>query len=387
MAINYSLGSSLSGASRSKPSTTSGTSKGQFGRVVDVILDAFHPEYDTYGKSVGLYGVLYREVSGATLEGEDSHLKFAYCGVSNIRTIPLKNEFIILKSLPSPEGRDGDAGAMRIYWTGIHYMWNHPHHNAYPDSLQVGEGEADLGETFEEADKINTLQLFSGDTSIESRYGSSIRLGGTKGEGNDIATDSNNGKPYTILRNGQHDKPADGDETILENINDDDTSIYLTSDHLIELEQSRDKYDALDESPELSNVFEGAQILLNSDRLFFNTKEEGIYFSANKDFSVTAKQVGIDGEKYVGLDARKIYLGKIALKKEDEPVLLGQSTVDLLSKLITALDTLIKTMANTPPAPPVYCGTVSSIAKTVAPQLPVLKQQLALLKSRKVFVE
>jgi len=387
MAVNYSLGSSLSSAGRARPSTSSGTSRGQFGRVVDVILDAFHPEYDKYGKSVGLYGVLYREVSGGTIEEEDSHIKFAYCGVSNIRTIPLKNEFVILKSLPSPEGRDGDAGSTRIYWTGIHYMWNHPHHNAYPDSLQVGEGEADLGDTFEEADKINTLQLFSGDTSIESRYGSSIRLGGTKGEGNNISTDKNNGKPYTIIRNGQHDDPADGDETILENINDDNSSIYLTSDHIIELEQSRDKYDALEKEPESSDVFEGAQIIMNSDRLFFNTKEEGIYFSSNEDFSVTAEQIGLDGDKYVALDARKIYLGKTALKKEDEPVLLGQSTVDLLSNLITSLDTLVKTMANTPPAPPVYCGTVSSIAKTIAPQLPTLKQQLTLLKSRKVFVE
>ena len=126
---------------------------------------------------------------------------------------------------------------------------------------------------------------------------------------------------------------------------------------------------------------------MNSDRLFFNTKEEGIYFSSNEDFSVTAEQIGLDGDKYVALDARKIYLGKTALKKEDEPVLLGQSTVDLLSNLITSLDTLVKTMANTPPAPPVYCGTVSSIAKTIAPQLPTLKQQLTLLKSRKVFVE
>ena len=126
--------------------------------------------------------------------------------------------------------------------------------------------------------------------------------------------------------------------------------------------------------------------MMNSDRIFFNSKKEGIYLSAEKDVGITAEQVGIDGDKYVALDASKIYLGRIALKKEDEPVLLGQSTIDWLSQLVTNLNTLINTMAKAPPEGP-YSGAVSSVAKAVQPQLPTLKNRLDLLKSRKVFVE
>lgn len=385
MAISYSLGSNLTKAGKPVANKASAP-KIFYGRVVDVIDSAFHPEYDTYGKSLGLYGVFWNEVSTGTIEGEDSPLKFAYCGDSTYRRLPLKNEFVKLESRPSPEGRDGDASSSRLYWTSIHTIWNHPHHNAYPDSLQVGEGDADLGSFFEEQSKINPLQLFAGDTTIESRYGSSIRFGGTKGEGNKLTGNSNNGKPYTILRNGQHEDVQDGDETILENINDDKTSIYLTSDHKVELKQSRDKHESLEEKPETGDRFEGAQIVLNSDRLFFNSRGEGIYLSANKDIGLTGEQVGIDGEKYVTLDARKIYLGRVALKKEDEPVLLGQSTIDWLSQLVTNLDTLIRTLAVTPPEGP-YSAVVSSIAKSVQPQMPILNQRLNLLKSRKVFVE
>jgi hypothetical protein len=357
-----------------------------YGRVVDVILDAFHPEYNTYGKSLSLYGVFFTTVSTGTIEGEDAPVRFAYCSNSSIRRLPIKNEFIKFESRPSPEGRDGNASSSRLYWTEIHSLWNHPHHNAYPDSIQVGEGDADLGEIFEEQEKLNPLQLFEGDFAIESRYGSSLRFGGTKGKGSKISTDSSNGKPYTIIRNGQHEDTADGDETILERVNEDKSSIYLTSEHKIDLEQARSKHEGLEERPEKADKFEGAQILMNSDRIFFNSKKEGIYLSSEKDLGITAEQVGIDGDKYITLDANKIYLGRIALKKEDEPVLLGQSTIDWLSQLVTNLNTLINTMAKSPPEGP-YSGAVSSVAKSVQPQLPTLKNRLDLLKSRKVFVE
>lgn len=385
MAISYSFGSNLSKSAKQGTKKTSAP-KIFYGRVVDVIDSAFHPLYDTYDKSLGLYGVVWSEVSTGTIEGEDAPVKFAYCADSNFRRLPLKNEFVKLELSPSSQGRDGDASSQRLYWTSIHPIWNHPHHNAYPDSLQVGEGDADLGNLFEEQSKVNPLQLFAGDTTIESRYGSSIRFGGTKGEGNKLTDDSNNGEPYIVIRNGQHEDVEDGDETIIEDVNDDKSSIYLTSNHKVELKQSRDKHESLEEKPVTGDRFEGAQIILNSDRLFFNTKEEGIYFTSNKDIGLSGEQVGVDGEKYVALDARKIYLGRIALKKEDEPVLLGQSTVDWLSQLVTNLDTLIRTMATAPPEGP-YSGVVSSIAKSIQPQMPTLRQRLELLKSRKVFVE
>ena len=144
----------MSAGNRRGNSRNSGVPKLLYGRVVDVITDAFHPEYDTYGKSLGLYGVFYSEVTTGTSEGEDSPLKFAYCANASIRRLPLKNEFVKIEGRPDAEGRDGDAATSRLFWTEIHSIWNHPHHNAYPDTLQVGEGTADLGDDFKEQEKI-----------------------------------------------------------------------------------------------------------------------------------------------------------------------------------------------------------------------------------------
>tara|TARA_R110002153_G_scaffold113806_1_gene256249 strand:- start:12681 stop:13841 length:1161 start_codon:yes stop_codon:yes gene_type:complete len=386
MAVSYNLGNTNFGLFQMKGGAKSSAPKFLYGRVVDVINDRFHPDYDTYDKALGLYGVIFTPVETAALEGEDAPVQFAYCSNSSLRRLPLKNEFVKLESRPSPIGRDGDAAAQRTYWTEIHSIWNHPHHNAYPDSLQVGEQDGDLGVNFEEQDKVNPLQLFAGDVSLESRYGSSIRLGGTQGEGNKISNSKNNGSPYTIVRNGQHEEVEDGNETILEDINKDKSSIYLTSNHKLDLDQARGKHEGLKSQPESSKRFEGAQIVMNSDRIFFNSKKEGIYLTSEKDIGLSGQQVGIDGDKYVALDAKKIYLGRIALKREDEPVLLGQATIDWLTKLMFNLDTLISALAQSPPDS-VYAGAVKTVALAVYPQIPLLRSSLVFLKSRKVFVE
>ena len=386
MAISYGVRQSL-GRNTSGGSSNSKTSKIIFGRVIDVINDAFHPEYDTYQKSLGLYGVIYREVSIATPEEEEAPKRFAYCGRGDFIRLPLKNEFVVIENRPQTgEARDATSDASKFYWTDIVNLWNHPHHNAYPDTIQVGEGTADLGDHFKEQSKINPLQLFPGDTVLQSRYGSSIRMSGTKYDSNKISTNSNNGKPFTIIRNGQHDETRDGDETIIEDINKDSTSIYLTSDHKVDLEQANDKQDAWDKKPELANKYDGAQILVNSNRVFINAKEEGIYLSAVENIGLNSKFIGIDSDKYISLDSKKIYLGKVALKREDEPVLLGQSTIELLNQFITQVELLTQALAK-PLPPPAYVASVSAVANSVVPQLPPLKSRLKTLLSKKVYTE
>jgi len=386
MAISYGNRQSL-GRSSSGGSNSSKTSKIVFGRVIDIISDAFHPEYDTFQKSIGLYGVIYREVALATPEEEEAPKKFAYCGRSDFIRLPLKNEFVVIENRPNTgEARDATSDATKAYWVDIVNLWNHPHHNAYPDTIQVGEGAADLGKDFKEQNKINTLQLFPGDTVLQSRYGSSIRFSGTKYDSNKISTSSNNGKPFTILRNGQHDETRDGDETIIEDINKDMSSIYLTSNHKIDLDQANTKQEAWDSKPELSNKFEGAQILFNSDRIFLNSKKEGVYLSAIENIGLNSKYIGIDSDKYITLDSKKIYLGRVALKREDEPVLLGQTTIELLNQFITQVELLTQALSK-PLPPPAYVAQVAAVANSVLPQLPPLKTRLKTLLSKKVFTE
>ena len=383
MAYSTSFGQSRTGGGSIGGSTRSNTEAG-FGRVVDVVLDSSHPLYDEHNKSQSINGVIYRQINSFGIEDEESNLLFAYAGNNLIKKQPLKNEIVQIVSMPTEE-RNNDPNAKKRYWTSIVPIWNHPHHNAFPDTQQFGEGDVDLGEDFEESQQIAPTQAFPGDTILEGRHGNTIRLGGTKFNLNEFTDSSNNGVPYTIIRNGMKSPPNALDPTI-EDINEDDSSIYLGSDHTFVLKQANEKRDAWEEEPEKADIYKGNQVIINSGRLFFNSKEEGIFLSAVEGIGLNGKQVGIDGEDYVGLDAKKLYLGKKGFK-EDEPVLKGQTTTDWLDDFMSQFETIVKGMATMPPAPPAAVAKMIATANAVLPMIPTLKNLLKQLHSKKVFTE
>lgn len=358
-----------------------------FARVVDVLTDSFHPKYDDYGGSQSINGVFYRTLSSAKLEEDDTQLRFAFCSNVNIKRVPLKNEIVEIVSLPS-ERRSTGPGSTKPYWRQVVPMWNHPHHNAYPDTIQYEdqESEAEFGDYFEESDKVNPLQLFPGDLSIEGRHGQSIRMTGTKYDSNIWIDDSNNGQPLTIIRNGQKEAGT-GDESVLEDINEDKSSIYLTSDHTVELTQANEKRAAWSEEPEKADKFKGSQVIINSGRLYFNAYDEHALLSAKEGIGLNAKTISLDGEEYVGLDAKKIYLGAAALQKEHEPVLKGKTSTDWLEDLTKQVESLANTLAKLPPAPPAAIAKLIASGNAILPLVKVLKNKLPQLHSKKVFTE
>lgn len=383
MAYSTSFGQSRTGGSSTGGTTRSSTEAG-FGRVVDVVLDSKHPLYDEYNKSQSLNGVLYRQINSFGIEDEESNLLFAYAGNNLIKKQPLKNEIVQIISMPTEE-RNSDPNAKKRYWSNIIPVWNHPHHNAFPDIKQFGEGDVDLGEDFEETQQVAPIQCFPGDTILEGRHGNTIRLGGTKYTLNEFTDSSNNGTPYTIIRNGMKSPPNALDPTV-EDINEDDASIYLGSDHKFELSQANDKRDAWENEPEKADTYKGSQVVINAGRLFFNSKEEGVFLSAVKGIGLNAKEIGIDGENYVGLDAKKVYLGTKAFD-EEEPVLKGLTTTDWLDDFMSQFETIVKGMATMPPAPPAAIAKMIATANAVLPMLPTLKNLLKQLHSKKVFTE
>ena len=387
MAVNYNIGSRFSTSRSSQASSKSNQSNSPiiYGRVTDVVVDAFHPLYNEYGKSQALYGVEYIPVTTSAVNNEDATKLFACCGTTFYKRLPLKNEIVLILTGPSSEYRDEGASTTKNYWIDILPVWNHTHHNAYPDTFQDGENDADLGKDFKELGAVNNLQMFPGDVLIEGRHGSSIRLGGAKFESNELTDSSNNGKPYTIIRNGQVET-KDGLDTVLENINEDASSIYLSSDHKFELEQANTKRKALEDAPEEANKYKGNQVIINAGRLFFNSKEESILMSSKEQIGINASEVGIDADKYVGLDAKRIYLGEKGFR-EDEPVLLGQTTIDWLDDYLSQFETLAKTLSTLPPAPPAAIIKIIATSATIFPTLKVLRQKLKLNLSKKVYTE
>ena len=264
----------------------------------------------------------------------------------------------------------------------------HPNHNASPSQ---NEDSLDLGEELAELEDVNPLQPYPGDLILEGRQGQSLRFSGYKSNKNPLTDNENNGKPFTILSNGQ-EKVGNGYDHISENINADDSSIYLTSNHSIPLEQIRTKYLGLNEDPIRANQYKGAQVIVSSGRLFFNAYNEDINFTSNGKFSTTSKEVGIDAEDYIGLDANKIYLGSEARRFESQPAVLGnelevtlKEIADILIRIGTAFNSAVTTNG----------GTVTSliqIGKTVIEVGNSLNNTVNIdgdsrLKSKKTFIE
>lgn len=88
----------------------------------------------------------------------------------------------------------------------------------------------------------------------------------------------------------------------------------------------------------------------------------------------------------VSLDAKKIYLGGVALRREDEPVILGTTLQDWLTNLTDNLNTLLKSLGK-PGPPPAYVAANVATAKALTPAIKTLKSQIKLLTSKKVFTE
>ena len=98
------------------------------------------------------------------------------------------------------------------------------------------------GKTFQEKATIRNLFPNEGDIIIEGRFGNSIRFGSTAKQSEENknvespwSTEGQNGNPITIIRNGQSqvDLPFTNWYPIYEDIQNDDSSIYMTSGQTI----------------------------------------------------------------------------------------------------------------------------------------------------------
>jgi len=176
---------------------------------------------------------------------------------TNVKNYPLINELVLILRQPDTDIR-ANTSAKSAYYLNVLSLWNHPHHNALPYSQgqlqqsqiktrdQVLAGSVVnttdqltniiFGDTFIERDNINPLRSFEGDIIYEGRWGNSIRFGSTIKTiqsqtplNNWSKGTSTSGDPILILRNGQGLNVGNGFDSITEDINKDDSSIYLTS--------------------------------------------------------------------------------------------------------------------------------------------------------------
>ena len=229
-------------------------------RVKDIILDINHPLAEEYGHYDAIGTIFYSDIENNnphTLPKDDptavplfSHLKY----------YPLINEIVLILTTHDKNIYDGKQSA--TYYLPQVNMWGHPHHNALPtvkgldseqtvnDYQETGAGlvrkvedggtDTTLGKYFKEQINIKPLLPYEGDMILEGRFGNSIRFGSTNNSQeisnpNAWSDSGNTGDPITIIRNGQSSNLDEkGWIPTTERINEDATSIYLTSNQRIQ---------------------------------------------------------------------------------------------------------------------------------------------------------
>ncbi len=322
-------------------------------RVLDIILDNTHPEFEQYGGWNGVGTIFYDTIGIPT--GIDN-INTAYPLFPNQKSYPLINELVPIVFLSSVTDQLDVTSTTAYYLPPIN-LWNSQHHNALPDPTtetaqasledyeQAEQGnprnvrrvedestEIDLGEGFNEKIEIHPLQAYIGDNIFEGRWGNSIRLGSTvKDKNNNWSSEGENGDPLTIIRNGQREGITEDPWVPLpEDINNDKSSIYLASGQKLPIEIASEDYASYEENayPTVPKEFIGDQIVLNSGRLVFNAKSDHIIISGRDSVNLKSPAaVNIDTSKLI-VNSGAIFLGD---KDAEEPILLGDQTVEVLA--------------------------------------------------------
>jgi len=354
-ALNNNLNSSTSNLGNN---LSNGGANNTAVRVISIVLDDKHPRFNELGGWNGLGTIEYQSVENPQ---ELVIYPTARPINPNIKHYPLKNEIVVLQSMPNT-GIGSSTTSTQNYYTSAIPLWNHPHHNAHPnnpnspppsqqkDYQQTGGGSVsratnqstkiNLGKTFKEKSNIHPILPFEGDIIHEGRWGNSIRIGSTvKNTPNTWSSNGTDGDPILIIRNGQSvNASPEGWIPITEDINKDISSLYITSTQKLPIISSSptDYFSYKTNKPDSPNQYSGPQIALNSGRLIFNSKTDHILLSSKKSINLNAvDSINFDTAGNVIIQSGKLFLGS---KDATEPVLLGDTTIKLLTELVNNLN-------------------------------------------------
>jgi hypothetical protein len=354
-----------------------------YARVTDIILNDQHPKFRDLGGWSSIGTVFYEnvEVSNSKINSTPTALPL----IPYLKNYPVVNEFVLLFLLPT-KGVDEQSNVTSYFYLNPISIWNNQHLNAFPNTdisntqdsekksyqaIEDGQTRKSsteevnysynsplIGGTFEEKSNIHPLLAFAGDIITEGRWGNSIRLGSTAltSDGiynNNWSSNGSNGNPITIFRNGQ---PTDSSNTgftpIIEDINKDLSSLYLTSNQKIPLNPSINNNPSIKESPITIGSYVGSQVILNSNRLVFNSTTDSILLSAKKSVSISSiGTVGIFSQQGdVVLQSSK-NLVRMGDANANQSVILGDNFLKELTSLLKKLQFLTNSLSVDPRIP------------------------------------
>lgn len=231
------------------------------GRVFDIILDKDHPFFtnilDGFDPSyIGciFWGSLSLKEGNSDLD--PLKLSIAKPYFNSFSYFPIKNEIVSLILAPNKnhyEQTQGFTSNVEYYYFPPVNIWNSSGYNPLPldsdtkskgkkvnqyinsinnNNVQQEEPPIDLGQYIDENKVSNTKNMvpFEGDMILEGRFGNSIRFGSSNPRGKNAWSENDSeGEPIILISNGQ----TNNGDIIVEDINNDASSIYLTSNQNI----------------------------------------------------------------------------------------------------------------------------------------------------------
>ena len=191
---------------------------------------------------------------------------------SSVKQLPVEGELVFIIPGPGVDLNDNKS-QQEYYYLNPFNLWGAANHNAFPDlgdyanysndtQRSYRENQATnqatnlsstasvnypLGNGFPEKTNVKSLEPFVGDLTIEGRWGNSIRFGSTSPvqdkDRNYWSSEGIPGSPITIIRNGQgRQLDNEGYTPTVENINRDQSSIYLTAGQKIVMDDINNNF-------------------------------------------------------------------------------------------------------------------------------------------------
>ena len=293
------------------------------------------------------------------------------------KNFPIENEMVFILSLPSLGASGQNITAKEKFYITPMNTWGSVNHNTIPDPIfkavqalsstmnqtyqqtetgtpnrtnaSSGTEEISYGPTFKQKNNIKNLQPYQGDIFYEGRWGHSLRFGSTVKEGqpkNNWSDEGNDGDPIILIRNGQYDDGKDSWIPQNENINDDPSSIYLTSTQKIKIETANNKFTSYNTAPDKPNEYKDSQVIVSSNRLVFNAKTDSVLISGEKSiFLGSNSSLNLNAGKNVVVECDDIKLGN---KDATEPIILGDKFLNDLNDVLSSIQQFMTQVGGLP---------------------------------------
>jgi len=406
--IKTGVGSFSSGINKSPNSVASSKPTNvKIGKVMGVVTTNNTPTFRQFEKVGGYSGIgtvffldynKTKNIDTITTDSEFDKCEIAKPLLPNISYYPLLGELIyIIEELPSPSTQLNPSSTQKYYISTIN-LWNNQQLNS-----QTQNPKAPVGKNFVENKNIRNLLSYEGDHIIKGRSGNSIRLGRTArvfSNANEWSKVGLETQPITIISNGHaYDSKKD---FYLEQINQDDSSIYLTSNQSISLKNNiKDPINPLTLPLGISDYTE-SQVILNAGRIILNSKFDDVMLFAENNVEISTNNIiNLNASRGIHLNIKegsltnptlspispKIFLGTRSNNTlPTEPLMLGNQTARFLLDLIAALDgfALSLTSASTDPegSP---ASKLRASSETLQTQLETFYNRIQLLLSKSTF--